>query len=324
VDTLYLIKAGLGIPDYWHPHLEIQTDFLSGSVGRYPVSVEGKAEYPGTLDADGIPVVFWGSKKGSSASAVNVALYGLGNYDLFLRTRNEQYYSRFLGVLKWLRKKAVPLGNGIGWQNDEDIPVFQLKAPWFSGITQGLVLSLFVRASLTDSGGPWRQLARETWLGFHCPVDEGGFCRHVPAGVIFEEYPGPRLDCVFNGMCVSLIGLWEAWKTGIVREAEEGFNDGINALHYYLSRFDAETWSYYSLNSCLKRGLLASPYYHRTNALLAKVIGQMAQDPEFIRMGEQWLSTSKSLTRRIYMSLRIGIDRYLNAPTLLHSDKSKA
>jgi hypothetical protein len=30
MDLRYLIHSGLGIPDYRHPSLEIQTDFISG------------------------------------------------------------------------------------------------------------------------------------------------------------------------------------------------------------------------------------------------------------------------------------------------------
>jgi hypothetical protein len=33
-----------------------------------------------------------------------------------------------------------------------------------------------------------------------------GSRRDVGDGVIYEECPGPKLDCVFNGMCIALIG----------------------------------------------------------------------------------------------------------------------
>jgi D-glucuronyl C5-epimerase C-terminus len=311
------------MPDYWHPHVQLQTKFLSDPIQLYPISMDVKADYPGQLDDEGVPIVFWGRQKKASPSPVNIALYGLGNYDVFARTGDERYFSKFLHVSRWFEHHSVRLGEGVGWPNDEDIPVFGLRAPWFSGITQGLVLSLFVRAAQAEPTGPWYRLAHDTWLGFHHSVEQGGFCREVENGVIFEEYPGPQLDCVFNGMCFSLIGLWEAWQSGTVREAEDTFSKGVSALRYYLPRFDVKNWSYYSLSECLKGGLLASPYYHRTNALLAQVIGHMSRDPEFTRAGDRWLSTSKSLSRRIYMSLRIGINRYLNDPSLLHSDKSK-
>jgi hypothetical protein len=53
-------------------------------------------------------------------------------------------------------------------------------------------------------------------------------------------------------------------------------------------------------------------------------VGAMGQRAEFRAYGEKWLKTSNSISRRVVMSLRIGIDRYRHAPSLLHSDKSKA
>jgi hypothetical protein len=49
LDLLYLVRFALAISDYWHPRSEIQTDFLSDKIGRYPVSMEAKADYPGPL-----------------------------------------------------------------------------------------------------------------------------------------------------------------------------------------------------------------------------------------------------------------------------------
>lgn len=320
---LYLIRSGLGIPDYWHPYLQIQTDFLLGKIGRYPVSMDVKADYPGQLDEEGVPVVFWGRDGRPSPSPVNIILYGLGSHDIFIRTRDQRYHRQFVSVLHWLKNHSAPLGKGIGWPCQVDMSFYGLKGPWSSSIVQGLALSLLVRGYQLEASGPWSSLAYQTWLGFHLPITEGGFCREVDRGVIYEEYPGPELDCVFNGMCCALIGLWECWRSGLVSEAAVDFHRGVSGLRSYLPRFDYGNWSLYSLNGYLGKALLASPYYHRANGLLAQVVGLMAEEAEFCIHGERWIKSSKSTIRRVGMSLRIGLDRYLGAPSLLHTDKSK-
>ncbi|MGE0821948.1 MAG: D-glucuronyl C5-epimerase family protein [Candidatus Binatia bacterium] len=323
MDLGYLLRAGLGVPDYWHPHLELQPDFLSGKILRYPSSMDAKADYPGQLDTDGVPVVFWGERREACPSPANIVLYGLGSHDVFLRTKNKRYYEQFRSVLRWLEKHSVPLGTGVGWPHDVAMPVYKLTAPWFSAIVQGLALSLFVRAHQWNGSGPWSALAGQTWRTFQVPVAGGGFCRPVDQGVIYEEYPGPDLDCVFNGMCHALIGLWEAWRSGIVAEAQADFAAGVQGLRSLLPQFNQGRWSLYSLNRCLGKPLLASPYYVRANGVLAQVIGLMADDPLFTSYGERWLKSSESVARRITMSLRIAIDRYRKAPTMLQYDKSK-
>lgn len=323
MDLLYLLRSGLGIPDYWHPYLELQTDFLSGQVGRYPMSMDVKAEYPGALNDEGVPVVFWGPERTPSPSPVNIILYGLGNHDVFLRTRDEASRRHVLSVLRWLDRHAIKLGDGIGWANQESLPLFSLTAPWFSGIIQGFALSLFVRGHSVDPQGPWAKRAQQTWLSFRVPVESGGFRRAVEGGAIYEEYPGPELDCVFNGVCHALIGLWEAWRSDLVAEAEADFRAGLHGLRGYLPQFDYNGWSLYSLNRCLGKPYLASPYYFRANAVLAQIVGLMGGERDFCAYGERWLKSSNSVIRRILMSARIGLERYRHAPLSLQFDKSK-
>jgi len=323
VDLLYLVRSGLGIPDYWHPYLEVQKDFLSGTIGRYPISMDSKADYPGQLDEDGIPVVRWGEKKEVKPSPANIILYGLGSHDVFIRTRAEQYHQQFVHVLHWLERNQTPLGEGVGWLHDVDMPVYGLKAPWFSGMVQGIALSLLVRACHVEGPERWALLTQQTWKSYHVSVEDGGFCRTVENGVIYEEYPGPELDCVFNGMCCALIGLWEVWHSGLIKNAEKDFQNGLRGLRHYLPNFDYEAWSLYSLNRCLGKSLLASPYYVRTNAVLAQVIGLIANDSEFYRYGERWLKLHKSIVKRLGMSLRIGFDRFSRAPSILQFDKAR-
>jgi hypothetical protein len=285
--------------------------------------MDAKADYPGQLDGDGIPIVHWGEKKEAKPSPANIILYGLGSHDVFIRTRAEHYHKQFVHVLHWLERNQTPLGEGVGWLHDVDIPVYGLKAPWFSGIVQGIALSLLVRACHVEGPKQWALLTQQTWKSYHVPIEEGGFRRKVENGVIYEEYPGPQLDFVFNGMCHALIGLWETWRSGLVKEAKVDFQEGLNGLRSYLPRFDQENWSLYSLNQCLGKSLLASPYYLRANGVLAQVIGLMADEPEFCRYGERWLKLHQSIVRRVGMSLRIGFDRFSRSPSILQFDKAR-
>jgi hypothetical protein len=217
----------------------------------------------------------------------------------------------------------VPLGEGTSWPYPEDLPVYGLKAPWFSAVVQGFALSLLVRASRLAPAREWQPLARLTWRGFHVPFEAGGFARRIAAGVVYEEYPAATLNFVFNGMCHALIGLWEAWKSGIANEAEKDFSAGVAALQSLLGRFSRGNWSLYSLSDCLGKPLLASPYYQRANGLLATILGRVIDDPEIVACGQRWTAAGDSIVQRTVMAARISVDRLLHAPALLNSDRSK-
>jgi hypothetical protein len=319
-DFLYLLRSGLGIPDYWHPYLEVQNDFQAGKVGTYPVSMAVKADYPGQINEEGVPVVYLEGR--ATVLPVTVILFGLGSHDAFLTTGDKRYQQQMMQVLSWLKRHCVGLGYGVGWPNHMDIPLYGLKDPWFSALTSALALSLFVRADQLHPEEQWAAFARKTWLGFDVPLQHGGFCRNIGTGAIYEEYPRRSLDCAFSGMCLALIGLWESLRSGVVPEAERSFNEGLAGLRSLLPRFAYGRWSLYSLNDSFGTPLLASPYYQRSNGLLAQVVGIMAGDSEFRSYGERWVSASDSRFGRIALSLRIALHRYRHAPALLHSDKA--
>jgi hypothetical protein len=321
LDLSYLVRSGLGIPDYWHPHVEIQNDFQSGQIGRYPLSMDIKADYPGQLNNEGVPIVVLDTM--SSPSPFTVILFGLGSHDAFLNTGEERYRRQMMDAARWLKNHFVPLGSGIGWSYPEDLPVYDLKSPWFSGAIQGFALSLLVRVSQLDQQELWRGMVHDTWRSYHLSVGSGGFNRMIPEGVVYEEYPAPELNFVFNGMCFALIGLWEAWKSRLVTAAEEDFKMGLKAVRLLLPRFAHGNWSLYSLTPRLGRPLLASPYYQRINGLLAQLFGQITGDPKFWAYGQLWLASSQSIIRRAAMSLRVGMDRFLHAPSFLQRDKAR-
>jgi len=102
LDLLYLIRFALSISDYWHPHSEIQTDFLSDKIGRYPVSMEAKADYPGPLGDEEVRIVVGSSGKTPASSTVDIILYGLGTRGAFIRMRDERCYQKLVSDLRWL------------------------------------------------------------------------------------------------------------------------------------------------------------------------------------------------------------------------------
>src|SRR5262245_26561591 len=115
----------------------------------------------------------------------------------------QRYQLQMMRAMHWLENHRVPLGHGICWPYPEDLPVYA----WFeesmvlSGIVQGFALSLLVRGSQLASNGPWLAMAHQTWCGYGLPIEAGGFTRKMLQGVVYEEYPAPELNFVFNGMC---------------------------------------------------------------------------------------------------------------------------
>jgi hypothetical protein len=90
-----------------------------------------------------------------------------------------------------------------------------LTAPWWSGMAQGQVLSLFSRLAGVDPSGPWRNAADHTWLSFKQEKTATGPWSTViiDSYLWFEEYAGnqPPLQ-VLNGHLFATFGLWDYWN----------------------------------------------------------------------------------------------------------------
>ncbi|WP_433285783.1 D-glucuronyl C5-epimerase family protein [Micromonospora sp. CA-244673] len=94
-----------------------------------------------------------------------------------------------------------------------------LTAPWFSGMAQGLLLSLFVRLYGVTDDPKWREAADRTLdsltLG---PDPDGPWVTWVdPDGYLWlDEYPdsppGVRGEQVFNGMIYASYGVYDYWR----------------------------------------------------------------------------------------------------------------
>ena len=82
---------------------------------------------------------------------------------------------------------------------------------FYSGITQSVVASVFMRAYLLSKEANWKELALSTLNQMFVPVDEGGnFTRDTEGWVWVEEYPrfGSK-SLVLNGFKYCLIGVYE-------------------------------------------------------------------------------------------------------------------
>lgn len=96
-----------------------------------------------------------------------------------------------------------------------------LRAPWFSGMTQGQALSLFARLADITEDPSWRVAADATFVSLLLPADAQDaslpFVSWVDANkhLWIEEYakqPLPKADHTFNGHVFAVFGVWDYYR----------------------------------------------------------------------------------------------------------------
>lgn len=174
-------------------------------------------------------------------------------------------------------------------------PSGQLRAPWWSGLTDGYAIVLLLRAYEYFGEERFVAIAKDLYESVLLSIDKGGSLSRLDGMPWIEEYVDPRFEAehmayVFNGMVYATYGI-EAY--------EEFFNiksgrskELYSAVFKFVDRFNNKGWSYYDLI-----GNSNNIKYHKIHAIILKDLlmrqGAMAA-PHLFNILNEWNETANS------------------------------
>jgi len=238
------------------------------------------------LDEDGVPVQR-SRMLGAFYNPAYVAWYGLMALEQSLR-KGEKCDKRFQIQVDWLLNNAVRCNDGSAvWPFPVDVKEGQcfLKAPWVSAMSQGLALSVLVRAHRVGIGGDSiLELGRAALRVFCQKVEEGGIRTVEEGRVFYEEYPGYPLPRVLDGFLFSLLGLYDLWVETEDPLARQLFEEGIGGLVHKIHSWNyKDRWTWYG-----SHGYLCPPHYHALNRMLVAALGDVSGENVLASMAQLW------------------------------------
>jgi len=210
---------------------------------------------------------------------LSVATGGILAYERFVETGDSSHFRMMADQVRYFSDTArVDLafgGKGIGIPYDW--PYGRLKAPWYSGMTQGVALSLLIRYEHLTGDPAMEPLMRKIAHFMLRPETEGGCRSTTKEGATWiEEYPlhGEHRH-VLNGFMNALIGLSEYTArcpddTVAVRIAAEC----RQALSTCFEHYDKVEWSTYD-----RSGSGLTPGYMQYQLLQLRQLLAMQEDP---------------------------------------------
>jgi hypothetical protein len=175
--------------------------------------------------------------------------HGLQLQPLFNWAKVNQYwfakdYAAMQELIDRLAEVAVPQRGGwVSWEYTFDYP--GSRAPWLSGMAQGVAIQALARAWQATHSGKDLELARKALPGLGRPLAAGGLVVDSPRGrwwPLYAEEPSLR---VLNGDLQTVISLYDyAAITGdaqVLAWAREGAQTAVAAL----PKYDTGAWSLY-------------------------------------------------------------------------------
>jgi hypothetical protein len=174
----------------------------------------------GLHDAQGVRMFSFGGRTWDHPVAQ--AQWGLQNATSYQNTGNQVFLDRAVANAQRNVDRKVISRDAWWYPYDFDLtrctgrPV--LNAPWYSGMAQGQLLSLFVRLHEITGDAKWREAADMTYAALTSGPDAAGpWASWVDSDgrVWLEEYPaspGTSGERVFNGHIFALYGVYDYWR----------------------------------------------------------------------------------------------------------------
>jgi len=272
-----------------------------GNVGQYYMTFEQKADYEGTYDNSGIPMLDYHGKVGMQYNPIAIAQYGLGNYNLYKKHGDLERFNKFLSAADWLmnnleiNKKDVYVWNHhFDWEYRDT-----LRSPWYSALAQGQGISVLLRAYKEKGDGIYLKAANKAFISFLKRTSEGGVSYTDEKGDIwFEEAIVFPPTHTLNGFIWALWGVYDHYLMTGEETSRDIFDRAVVTITKHLPTYDTGYWSLYE-HAGKKLQMIASPFYHSLHIVQLDIMYRLTGIKVFREYSDKWAEYKKNPVKYI-------------------------
>ena len=286
---------------FWHETPAANPNAISAELGEYYMLFTEKADYRGTYDSSGIPMLDYHGQIGLQHNPIAIAQYGLGNYNLWRRTGETARRDKFFIAADWLCSNLETNSRGLAvWHHHFDWEYRdKLKASWYSALAQGQGISVLVRAHHETADARYLDAARRALESFYKSVSDGGVAFTDDRGDLwFEEYIVSPPTHILNGFIWAAWGVYDYFLATKDLAARDLFFRSVQTLLRSLSRYDLGFWSLYE-QSGTRLPMVASSFYHQLHIIQLQVMHQLTGESEFARVADRWEAYARGRSNRL-------------------------
>lgn len=265
------------------------------------------------FDDNGLPISYSARSKAAFVSPFYVIHYGilyskdldhpqkyhyLWENDSSLKTWNVpppleyRTFDNFISISDWVVETIAYQNNKAHLIYNFDWPYKNLesgviKAPWWSGLTDGYALLLLSRAYILTGNHTYKAAADLLYESVISTIHDGGSLLYLPDGSKWIiEYVDPTIEPqylprVLNGMIYATFGVCAYEKT-FPREKILSF-DLLQAIKDHVADYDLGWWTAYDLI-----GNVANIKYHKIHIALLEDMYQLTGDTYYKKIQAKW------------------------------------
>lgn len=271
-------------------HDSPEVDYTGKQLGYYYGDFR-KCLHDHTFDENGI--IAYKKTDGIFHNPTAVAEHAIIQYENFLRTKEQKYRDEFKKNADWLLNNATSVDNNKScfyylYNTPEE------KAPWGSGIAQGIGISALVRAAQTFEEPRFLQEAERAFGMLDTPVQEGGFrFEEGGFGLWYEE--DNHQGHILNGHIYALLGVYDLYRATQNELYKERFMAGVQTIKNNISLFDLGFNTKYRSDSLYP----ANAPYHSIHITLFQILHKITADDFFLDRANRFNSYHSQLRYRM-------------------------
>lgn len=284
---------------FWHGIPEKNPEYLLDDHDAYYMKFHYKADYTGHYDENRIPMLNYHGSIGLQYNPIAISQYGLGNYNLYLETKDVDRIARFIDVANWLVQNLEKNSKGVYvWHHYFDFEYrSKLISPWYSGLAQGLGLSVLVRAYKITADRKYLECCQRAFVSMTLPLEQGGVLTEEDGYTWIEEYMVNPPTHILNGFIWALWGVYDVYLYLDWPEGKELFDKCVLTLEKNLYRYDTGYWSLYE-NSFTSLPMITSTFYHKLHIVQLQILFEMTKKPIFRKYSLRWKSFESNRMNR--------------------------
>lgn len=244
------------------------------------------------VDEKGVPVHEYKGK--NYYHPVGIALMGLALLNSYRVTKDPIYLKQVDVYIQKLLEESIEYNNAIYYPYKYDFPLHKIehdlmKAPWFSAMAQGQILSMLVRMYEFTDDPEYLKYARKTYnsfLNFKHKNEKWVSFIDKDSSLWFEEYPMDKPNFTLNGTIFAIYGVYDFYRIHQDdMKIKEILMASITAIRRNIEKFrHVGGYSYY----CLKHKC-QYPAYHGIHIRQLKKLAEISGENYFNEMAEKFI-----------------------------------
>lgn len=289
-----------GYLSFWHEEPAVSEGITRDTLGPYYMTFADKTHYHGPRDSSGVILLDYFFDIGRQYNPLAIAQYGLGHFNLYLKTKHPAHLAEAHAQADWLVRNLEEERGMFVWKHHFRWHYKQYLAPgWYSAHSQGAGISLLARMYGETHDERYREAAVRAFKALDTDVQCGGVRVVDSRGDVWlEEYVVTPPTHILNGYIWGLWGVWDYYLLTNDSAGKRLWDRCVQTLIRNLPKYDAGFWSLYDLSRQRMR-MVVSHFYHKLHIVQLQIMYILTKEKLFLEYRDRFAHYERGVLNRV-------------------------